>query len=83
MLYPFNYQGITAERLTFYQKRYNGKPFLGYLQIFMQFISADSFLGLFADVGQDTAIDVEHMAIDGIGGVRSQEHGGSSQFLRL
>ena len=40
-------------------------------------------LRLLADVGEDTTIYIEHVAVDGIAGVRSQEHGGTTQFLRI
>lgn len=42
-----------------------------------------AFLWLFADIGEDTAIDIEHMAVDSVGGMRGEEDSGSAQFLRL
>ena len=40
-------------------------------------------LRLLADVGEDTTIYIEHVAVDGIAGVRSQEHGGTTQLRRI
>ena len=37
-------------------------------------------LRLLADVGQDATIDVEHMAVDSIGGMRCEEDGGTTQL---
>jgi hypothetical protein len=37
-------------------------------------------LRLFADVGEDTAIDIKYMTINGIRGMRGKEHSGSSEF---
>ena len=42
-----------------------------------------SRLGLFADIGQYAAIDVKHMAVDSIRGMRGQEYCGSAQLFRL
>ena len=36
---------------------------------------------LLADVGQDAAIDVEDQAVDKVGSLRGQEHGGAAQIL--
>jgi len=38
-------------------------------------------LGLLADVGEDAAVYVEDVAVDEVGGVGGQEHGGSGQVL--
>ena len=37
-------------------------------------------LRLLANVGEDAAVDIEHMAIDSVRGVRSEEHSGASEF---
>ena len=37
-------------------------------------------LRLLADIGEDTAIDIEHMAVDGVGCMRGEEHGGTSEL---
>ena len=38
---------------------------------------------LLTNISQDTTIHIEHVTIDSIRGMRSQEHGGAAQFLRL
>ena len=43
----------------------------------------NNLLRLLADIGEDTAVDIEHVAVDGVTGMRSQEHGRTTQFLRL
>jgi hypothetical protein len=40
----------------------------------------EALFGLLADIGEDTAVDVEHMTVHSVGSVRSEEHGGASQF---
>ena len=52
----------------------NGPPF------YMRDIESSRLL---ADVSKNTAIDIENVAIDGVGGMRGKEHGGSAQFLGL
>lgn len=37
-------------------------------------------LWLFSDISQNTAIYIEHVAIDSVRGVGCQEHSGSAQF---
>ena len=37
-------------------------------------------LRLLANIGEDAAVDIEHMAIDSVRGVRSEEHSGASEF---
>ena len=39
--------------------------------------------GLFADVSEDTSIDIEHVAVDGVRSVRGEEYGGTSELLGL
>ena len=39
--------------------------------------------GLFADVSEDTSIDIEHVAVDGVRSVRGEEYGGTTQLLGL
>lgn len=38
-------------------------------------------LRLFADVGQNTTVDIQHVAVDGIGGVGGQEDGRTAELL--
>ncbi len=40
-------------------------------------------LGLFANVSEDTSIDIEHVAVDGVRSVRGEEYGGTSELLGL
>ena len=40
-------------------------------------------LRLLADIGQDTAVNVQNMSVDEVGRVGSQEHGRSLQILGL
>ena len=37
--------------------------------------------GLLADVGQDAAVHVEHVAVDEVGSVGGEEHGGALQVI--
>ena len=46
------------------------RPFLMYLFL----------LRLLADVGEDTTINIKHMAIYGVRSMRCEEHGGTTQF---
>ena len=40
-------------------------------------------LRLLADICEDTTVDIEHMAIDGVRGMRGEEHSGASEFRRI
>ena len=40
----------------------------------------ESLLRLLADVSQDTTVDIEDVAVDGVGSVRCQEHSGSTKL---
>ena len=44
------------------------------------FLVSSELLRLFADVGEDTTVDIEHVAVDGIGGVGGEEHGRATEF---
>jgi hypothetical protein len=37
--------------------------------------------GLFADIGKDTAVYIQHVAVDGIRGMGSEEDGRTSELL--
>ena len=39
--------------------------------------------GLLADVGKDTAIDIQHVTIDSVRSMRCQEDGRTTQLLRI
>ncbi len=45
---------------------------------FFLFCPAES--GLLANVGQDTTVHIEHVAVYGIRSMRSQEHSGATQL---
>ena len=38
---------------------------------------------LLTDVGENTAIDVEHMTVNGVRCMRSEEHSGTSKLRRI
>ena len=43
-------------------------------------VPLSSLLGLLADISQNTTVHIEHMTVDGIRSMRSQEHGGATQL---
>ena len=59
-----------------------GKPFF---MVIRRYYSSYLFqlLGLFADIGQNTTVNIQHMTVDGIRSMRSQEHSGTTQFLGI
>jgi hypothetical protein len=38
---------------------------------------------LLTDVGENTAIDIEHMTVNGVRCMRSEEHSGASELRRI
>ena len=44
------------------------------------FILSLVLLRLLANVSQNTTVDIEHVAVDGIGGMGGQEHGRATEF---
>ena len=58
--------------------------FLLFESFFVYFLLEESKLaGLLADVGEDAAVNVEDQAVDKVGCLGSEEHGGAAQILGL
>ena len=58
--------------------------FLLFESFFVYFLLEESkSAGLLADVGEDAAVNVEDQAVDEVGSLGGEEHGGAAQILGL